>query len=216
MTDPEGVAHGIATGSCVECSSLSAVDVGYSCVQDIDDCSGVWLLTKESTYVAPPGVRWTSATSGCVITGQKAVCERTVIPGTAYLFSGSQLVRCSATVSSGCVNLPSDMQAMPHLTKKSITDIYRIHYTDEDTTVADDKSTFLSSTTPSKLQKILVYGLNDNTSSWQLNRDGYYQKRFTYTEYVGSTSKLNGSILTENVLVSVSKVSGDVITMFPE
>ncbi|MET7485419.1 hypothetical protein [Streptomyces sp. NPDC005538] len=216
VTDPEGVSHWIATGDCVECSSLAAVDAGYSCIQDVSDCSGVWLLTKESTYLAPPGTTWTSATSGCTISGQTAVCEKTVTAGTAYLFNGSQPTRCTDTVTSGCVKLPSDMQAMPHLTQKSIDDIYDIHYTGDGTTAAADKSTFLTGTTESKLQKILQYGLNDNTSSWVLNDDGYYQKQFTYTDYVGSTSQLNGSYLTQNVLVSVSKISGDVITMFPQ
>ncbi|WP_405948769.1 hypothetical protein OG588_21845 [Streptomyces prunicolor] len=216
VTDPDGVSHYIAAGDCVECSSLVPVNTGYSCVQEANDCSGVWLLTKESVYVAPPGTTWTSATSGCEISGQTAVCQKTVTAGTAYLFNNTQPVRCTATVTSGCVNLPSDMQAVPHLTDKSISDIYTYHYTDDDTTAAAEKSTFLAGTTPSKLQKIFLYGLNDNTSSWQLNEDGYYQKRFVYTAYVGSTSALNGAYLTQNVLVSVSKISGDVITMFPE
>ncbi|WP_328923092.1 hypothetical protein [Streptomyces griseoaurantiacus] len=227
-TAPDGGTHYIATGECAGCSTLATINSGYSCIQDGSagsDCSGVWYVTAEAIYEAPPGFEWAPPNSNCEVAGQILTCTASAKAGTAALFSGPEPVRCTETVTTNCVHLPTAMREVPRLSEKALTDIYNIHYVDVPAGVepAQDKSAFYAGTTPSRLQKILLKALEGDSAEWQPASSGYYEKDFTYypnggglSEYVGVKSANNGGADTADVTVVADAHTGQVITMYPK
>ncbi|MGW0836919.1 hypothetical protein [Streptomyces prunicolor] len=164
--------------------------------------------------MAMPGTTWTSVSSGCVVEGEAATCEKSAVAGTVRLFNNTPPVLCTASVTTDCVTLPAAFTEVPELSERAIDNIYAVHYGD---TAESGKGTWLSSTTPSALQKAYLLGLEDS-QPFVLNDDGYYEKTYLATDndsWIGSSSQDSGGGLTEYATLVIG-TDGQVITMFPK
>jgi hypothetical protein len=230
--DPQGGSHTIALGSCIECVQVTAATSGYTCAQGTTiatNCAGAWQVGYRAVVTAPPGSPFSSGTGSCVAAVTTMTCTATAFVGVAPLFAPSSqpctAARAPATDSAhrtatqagaACYNYPPSGNVQLDL--RAIQDIRDTHFPGG-SKVDSSKGLFLSTVTNRDLAKVLDTGLQDS-GSWALNENNYYEKTFPYSG-VGTKSPQAGGGPSHTITLVVAKFNdpdtslSDVITMYP-
>lgn len=229
--DPHGVPHPIANGSCGECAGLTAVNTGYTCVQDREagsDCSGAWRVSTEITYEAQPGSTWVGLGPNCSAAGPLATCAASNSAGTAKLFNLPSLPACSPTATAAsatpdplhdviaaasCYNLPPS-GVFPWFGDTAIDVNIRPYHFPGGAYVDNSKGLFLSSVTDNDLAHVFEAGMTD-AGSWKLNASNYYEKTFSYSGVGFRSVDFGGGLPSTKITLVVGKFGDEVITMYP-
>lgn len=231
--DPAGVSHSIAAGSCTGCTSLTATNVGYICVQNTQagtDCSGDWQISNKVTYEAQAGSTWTGVSTNCTTAASVMTCAATIPAGTAQFFNLPALPFCSTTATAGlkedsaiggngvaavpaCYKLPPSGD-FPFLGIGAIDGNIRPYHFPGGAHTDDTKGLFYSSITDEDLAYIFEAGMMDQ-GPWSLNKDNYYEKTFPYSGVGERSVDYGGSLPSTQVTLVVAKFGDTIITMYP-
>jgi hypothetical protein len=97
--DPEGTPHVLAANSCDECDSADAPSDRWTCQQSTQDCSGVWSITQDTTFVAPTDGTFNGG-NGCVADGATSTCTFSEVLGLIWLFYPTVPTTCTDTTTA--------------------------------------------------------------------------------------------------------------------
>lgn len=197
VTGPPGFPETVAQNSCGGCTSTSAINTSYTCLQGFDgNCAGAWTAKFTITFTAPGDQVWLPSPN-CTPSGKLQTCTFGGAAGSVQPYKS--------------ISLPDGVN-LPELDARAIADLRTYHFPGG-AGADSSKSLFRADLTDSELQTIFRKGMTDSTP-FVNGEEFYYQKVFPYPKGFGNVSLNDGGAEASRILLAISE-HGDVITMYP-